>query len=116
MLVSSCAQRTSRPEVEESLSAKHLSVVSSRAFTLSEAKGSDLSRPCREGSAVSSLVVAITLSNFVGEGSSPVMPGQLEGVRRYSSCWRYPGNANQHCQHRSEEHTSELQSLRHLVC
>ncbi len=71
MLVSSCAQRTSRPEVEESLCARPLSVVSPRAFTLSEAKGSDLSRPCREGS-VSSLVVAITLSNFVGEGSSPV--------------------------------------------
>src|SRR5437879_12329803 len=74
MLVSSCAQRTSRPEVEESLCARPLCVVSSRAFTLSEAKGSDLSRPCREGSAVSSVVVAITLSNFVGEGSSPVMP------------------------------------------
>src|ERR1035441_8586122 len=38
-------------------------------------------------------------------------PGRRSSARRRSgSCWEYP------CPGRSEEHTSELQSLRHLVC
>src|SRR5437899_6604239 len=35
----------------------------------------------------------------------------------YGSCWRvFLNHAVSYCSLRSEEHTSELQSLRHLVC
>src|SRR5258705_7356752 len=44
-------------------------------------------------------------------GVSPRSGTRLEVRSRY-----YWPNANRACERRSEEHTSELQSLRHLVC
>src|SRR5262245_42802613 len=47
---------------------------------------------------------------------SAVARGRRRGAQMRTAAWRGNDNAGQDFRDRSEEHTSELQSLRHLVC
>src|SRR5437899_8092057 len=46
----------------------------------------------------------------------PKIPRMPRDWMRFSITWLKSAACWQCCKHRSEEHTSELQSLRHLVC
>src|ERR1039458_1333729 len=89
-------------------------VVSSARFAWYTGILSNATTVSRAPTSVTAMPVGVTVGAAVGTRAAHLLARSGGGIAATAFCWTT--KAVWRCAARSEEHTSELQSLRHLVC